>query len=203
MVLSIAVPISRPVAPRTDVERAVERILPSLVKVQVADGTGSGWAWAPDLIVTNYHVIVLGRTNQPAPGIMVQLPDDRNVVVEFVGGDPASDVAVLRLPKGESLVPIPVINYTPRLGQKMIVAGYPAGLGPQVAAGIFAQEMPGRYLTDTDITPGNSGGPMVDTRGEFVGMISSMFIPPRGEGWSSAVPAPVVREAVERILRDH
>jgi Do/DeqQ family serine protease len=172
-------------------------------------GTGSGVIMTTDgYIVTNNHVI------EKASEVQVTLYDKRTFPARLIGTDPVTDIAVLKI-ETDSLPFIPFGNSDSlRLGEWVLAIGNPYNLNSTITAGIvsakgrhmFSSE--GRYRiesfiqTDAAVNPGNSGGALVNTRGELVG-INTAIASPTGSfsGYSFAVPTSIVRKVVEDIIR--
>ncbi len=154
------------------------------------------------LIVTSTHV------TEHADDISVTLSDGRHLQGIRVEADPDTDIAVIRIAAG-GLVALPMVDSdTLEVGEYLIAVGNPFGMGISVTQGIVSalhRSMPnvGGFQdfiqTDASLNPGNSGGPLVNLRGELVG-IASAIARPRGTntGIGFAIPANRVREAVER-----
>jgi len=164
---------------------------------------GSGAIISPDgYIVTNWHVV------SKAAALEVYLNDGRPVSAKFVGADPASDVAVLKVDAGD-LKPLTFGNSDAvEVGQMVFAVGNPFGLSESVTQGIISAkgrrtstEATNEFLqTDTPINPGNSGGPLVDIKGQLIGLNNSVLVQTDGIGF--AVPSNTVRRVFENI-RDH
>jgi serine protease Do len=157
-------------------------------------------------IVTNYHVIE--RMNE----IEVQLSDDRTFRATLLGSDPTADIAVLKI-TAPNLRPLPLgDSESVRVGQLVFAIGNPFGLGETVTTGIISAK--GRragddsaveYLqTDAAVNRGNSGGPLINLRGEIVGINSAIFSNNEEGNWlgiSFAVPSNTARRALESVIK--
>ncbi len=168
-------------------------------------GTGSGVIISTDgYIVTNNHVI------DGASEIEVTVGDNKTFSAELVGADPVTDVALLKV-DAKGLPTIPYGNSDElRLGEWVLAIGSPYGLTSTITAGIVSAK--GRSMpnysrefkiesfiqTDAAVNPGNSGGALVNVKGELVG-INTMIYSQTGSysGYSFAVPVNIVKKIVE------
>lgn len=173
------------------VEAVAQRVLPSVVSIQVMTGRGmsegSGSIISADgYVMTNNHVVQSAENSQAR--IVVSLNDGTEYQADVVAGDPNTDVAVIKLRDASNL---PVMNFgdsdSLKVGQEVIAVGSPLGLSATVTSGIVsALNRPVRaggtsmgesslidaVQTDAAINPGNSGGPLVDIEGNLIGMNS-------------------------------
>jgi serine protease Do len=168
-----------------------------------AEGEGSGVVVdAAGYILTNYHVI------ENAAQVEVQLADgrtERNVTV--VGADPLTDLAVLKVNDGTLLAATWGDSDQLEVGDQVIAVGNPYGLARTVTAGIVSakdrHEATDRgyqdYLqTDAAVNPGNSGGPLVDLKGQVVGINTAIY-GRAYQGISFAIPARLAHEVYQRL----
>ena len=169
-----------------------------------AEGLGSGFIIAQDgIILTNAHVV------DGADEVSVRLRDQREFPAKVMGVDRLSDTAVLKV-DGQNLPIIPV-GATPsvRVGEWVVAIGSPFGFDNTVTAGIVsatARSLPEEgYVpfiqTDVAVNPGNSGGPLINTRGEVIGINSQIVSKTGGyQGLSFAIPMDVALHVKEELL---
>ncbi len=172
-------------------------------------GYGSGVIISPDgYIITNNHVI------EDAENIQVTLNDNREFKAELVGRDPNTDIAVLKI-KADDLTWLKYGDSEAlKVGQWVLAVGNPFNLTSTVTAGIVSAK--GRNLrlidsdysiesyiqTDAALNPGNSGGALVNTQGQLVGITSAIYSPSGAyAGNSFAIPVTIVKKVVDDILK--
>jgi Do/DeqQ family serine protease len=156
------------------------------------------------LVLTNHHVIA------KASEIGVGLHDGRTIDAELIGADPATDVAVLRIPAKDLAALSFADSDALRVGDFVVAIGNPFGLSQTVTSGIVSglgrtglgiEGYESFIQTDASINPGNSGGPLVNLRGELVGMNTAILAPGGGNiGIGFAIPANMVRAIMEQLV---
>jgi Do/DeqQ family serine protease len=173
-----------------------------------AQGLGSGVIVSADgYILTNHHVI------DGAERITVDLSDRRSFTAKVVGSDPPSDLAVLKI-EATSLPSVPLANSDDvRVGDIVLAVGNPMGVGQTVTMGIVSAKGRATGLgdgsfedflqTDAPINRGNSGGALVSTRGELVGINSQILSPSGGNiGIGFAIPANMAKHVMQSLIAD-
>lgn len=164
-------------------------------------GVGSGFIVSPDgYVMTNAHVV------DGADEVIVTLPDKREFKAKIVGVDKRTDVAVVKIDaSGLPIVKIGDVNRL-KVGEWVVAIGSPFGLESSVTAGIVSakQRDTGDYLpliqTDVAVNPGNSGGPLLNMRGEVVGINSQIYSRSGGYmGISFAIPIDEAMRVSEQL----
>ena len=189
--------------------RAVEIVAPAVVKIEAGGAGGSGVIFTPDgFLLTNSHVVDHGRR------LDVVLPDGRSMRGDVVGQDRHTDLAVVRV-SDETGTPLPWAaigdSRLVRVGQIAIAIGNPYGFSHSVTAGVVSalgRSLRGRggrlmhdiLQTDAALNPGNSGGPLVTTRGEVIGINTAMILP--AQGLCFAIASNTARFVGSRLMRD-
>lgn len=167
-------------------------------------GQGSGFIVSADgIILTNAHVV------RDAKEVTVKLTDRREYRAKVLGADPKTDIAVLRI--DASKLPVVALGKTSELkvGEWVLAIGSPFGFENTVTAGVVSAK--GRSLpddstvpfiqTDVAVNPGNSGGPLFNTRGEVVGINSQIYSRSGGyQGVSFAIPIDIVEKVKNQIV---
>jgi serine protease Do len=224
-----AVEGQQPAPDRAEIDRAVDRVRPSLVRIHVVaveydqgreikrEGAGSGTIITPEgHVLTNHHVA--GRTRR----VVCTLPNKEEVDADVVGTDPLSDITVVKLRPAKPRV-FPVATFgdssTLKVGDRVLALGSPFALSQSVTLGIISNTemiMPAlfwpfnrlrlegedvgsivRWIAhDAAIYGGNSGGPLINLKGEIVGVNEISL------GLAGAIPGNLAREVGFAIIRD-
>jgi len=190
----------------------IDEVAPSVVAVLVegerGQGQGSGVVWRDDgTIVTNHHVVAGARE------LEVRLATGEQLPARLVASAPRFDLAVLDVDR--RLRPLPFADRLPEIGALAVAIGNPLGFAGSATAGIVSgldRALPtqGRtpalvslIQTDAPISPGNSGGALVNAEGEVIG-INVAYVPPAAGAVSIgfAIPAPLTVQVVEELLAD-
>lgn len=200
---------------------AVDRVGPAVVSLGVARpapeqwqrrgmpelrGAGSGVIIAPDgYILTNSHVVHAARV------IEARLQDGRTLPAQLVGDDPYSDLALIRVPDGG--LPVATLGDSShlRVGQLVVAIGNPLGFQATVTAGVISalgrtlraetgQLIENVIQTDAPLNPGNSGGPLADSRGMIIGINTAVIA--GSQGICFAIPVNTAKWVASQLIRD-
>lgn len=197
----------------------VDKVGPAVVSIRVhkesqsprhpgGEGAGSGVIITPDgFVLTNNHVVA------DATHVEVDLTDGRTFSAQIVGTDPATDLAVIRV--GANGLPAAELGSSEalRVGQLAIAIGNPLGFQSTVSTGVISalgrslRSPSGRLIdsiiqTDVPLNPGNSGGPLVDSRGRVIGINSAIIA--MAQGISFSIPIDTAKWVVsELVMKGH
>jgi S1-C subfamily serine protease len=191
------------------VVRVAELLRPAVVNLRSGrgrrGGSGSGILFTPDgLLLTNHHVVA-GQER-----VRVRLGDGRELGGRVIGNDPWTDLAVVQAE--ESKLPHAQLGDSSRLrvGQLVVAIGSPLGFESTVTAGVISalgrtlRSITGHLVdnviqTDAALNPGNSGGPLVDSRGQVIGINTAIVQP--AQGLCFAIPINMAKHVLPQLLK--
>lgn len=201
---------------------AAEKLSPSVVNVEVvhklnrgssrlnpsheARGCGSGFVFTPDgFILTNSHVV------HNASKIDVAMSDGKKLPAKIIGDDPYTDLAVIKA-DATDLIPVRFgDSKSIKAGQLVIAMGNPYGFQCTITTGVVSalgrslrtdsgRLIDGIIQTDAALNPGNSGGPLVTSKGEVIGVNTAIIYP--AQGICFAIPSHVAKTVAEKLIKD-
>ncbi len=181
------------------------------IQNETPTGAGSGYVWdSKGHIVTNFHVVNGGDK------FLVSFKGDKTQYeAKFVGGSPNKDIAVLKLKTRPKILSVITTGESKSLqvGQKAIAIGNPFGLDHTMTAGIISAldrkikgfggvSIHGMVQTDASVNPGNSGGPLLSSKGELIGMNTMIFSQSgTSAGVGFAVPVDTIKRIVPQLIK--
>jgi putative serine protease PepD len=188
--------LKQQLADRPNWPAIVQTVERSVLTVEAGDALGSAWVAHTDAhgseLVTNYHVVADSWTDGSANVDVRQ--GDRTLVGTIERVDPDDDLAVVHV--AEQLPALVSVTARPEIGSGVMAVGSPLGLDGTVTIGIvsaFRSLEGSEYLQfSAAVSPGNSGGPVIDEHGRVVGVTSAKLVYPGAEGLSLAIPVQVV-----------
>lgn len=183
--------------------RVARQLSPAVVSISRGGGSGSGVVVRTDgVVLTNAHVVGNARR------VDVRLADGRQIPGEVLGRDPTIDIAVVRVNARD--LPAAPLGDSDELeaGQTAIAIGNPLGLERTVTTGVVSAVnrsprgfgMDGLIQTDAAISPGNSGGPLLDSRGRLIGINTAVIVGAGAEGLGFAVPINLAQDVMQQII---
>ena len=189
--------------------RVADLLRPAVVNLRAGrgrrEGSGSGILFTPDgFLLTNHHVVA------DQERVRVRLGDGREVGGRVVGNDPWTDLAVVQAEEGN--LPHAALGDSARLrvGQLVVAIGSPLGFESTVTAGVISalgrtlRSITGHLVdnviqTDAALNPGNSGGPLVDSRGQVIGINTAIVRP--AQGLCFAIPINMAKHILPQLLK--
>jgi S1-C subfamily serine protease len=191
------------------VVHVAEALRPAVVNLRTGrgrrEGTGSGILFTPDgFLLTNHHVV------QGTEQVRVRLGDGRELAGHVVGADPWSDLAVVQADSGGLPHAALGDSATLRVGQLVVAIGSPFGFESTVTAGVVSalgrtlRSITGHLVdnviqTDAALNPGNSGGPLVDSRGRVIGINTAIIQP--AQGICFAIPINMAKHVLPQLMQ--
>ena len=211
--LTRAIPQSRKVCKDKAITDIVQQVEPSVVTIQTQKGLGSGIVYRNDIVLTDQHVVAVNEGQpQTFSRVEVSLADGTRLTGKVIGSDVATDLAVIKVPR-DNLPPLTFRTTLPRQGETVLAIGSPLGFSSSVTQGIVSalgRDLPASSTnpplvdliqTDAPISPGNSGGALIDICGHVVG-VNEADIPPQSGAVSLgfATPSVVATSIADQLI---
>ncbi len=185
----------------SSLDELLERVRPvlAIVEHKHSRGAGGGILVGDGLVLTNYHVAGRGRS------LEVILDDNEKFDAHLVASDPYVDLALLQIPSNGHKTAT-LANSKPRPGEIVFAFGHPWGERNVLTGGVLSAvtSIRGRHgevpilRADVQLAPGNSGGPLLNSAGEVIGINAMIF----GGDQSVAIPASVMRDFLENARKN-
>jgi S1-C subfamily serine protease len=187
------------------VTSVVDEVGPAVVGISLQRGGGSGVLFTPDgYLLTNAHVVAKAKR------VTVNFPDGSSSEGSIVGSDPATDLAVVHVDGSHLAAAELGKSASLRVGQLAIAIGNPLGFSFTVSAGVISalgrtlRAQDGRLMdaiiqSDVAMNPGNSGGPLVDSRGRVIGINTAVIL--GAQGISFSVPVDTARWVLAELMQ--
>ncbi len=200
---SAAPPVAAFASDEDDVIEIARQLSAAVVSITQGNGSGSGVIIRGDgMVLTNAHVVGNARL------VQVGLADGRRIPGQVLGRDRSLDIAVVQV--AIQGLPAAKLGNSDQLqaGQTAIAIGNPLGLERTVTTGVVSAvnrsprgiALEGLIQTDAAISPGNSGGPLLDSKGQVIGINTAVLSAPGAQGLGFAVPINLAQDVVEQLL---
>lgn len=208
-----AIPEGRKVCKGKAITDIVQQVEPSVVTIRTQKGLGSGIVYRKNIILTDQHVVAVNEGQpQTFSQVQVSLADGTILTGKVIGSDVATDLAVIKVQR-DNLPPLTFRTALPRQGETVLAVGSPLGFSSSVTEGIVSalgRDLPSSSTTpplvdliqtDAPISPGNSGGALVDVCGHVVG-VNEAYIPPQSGAVSLgfATPSVVATSIADQLI---
>ncbi|HEY6933067.1 MAG TPA: trypsin-like peptidase domain-containing protein [Marmoricola sp.] len=208
-----ATPAGTPVCHGKAITQVVRQVEPSVVTIRTSKGLGSGIVYRKDIVLTDQHVVAVNEGQpQTFNRVQVALADGTTLTGKVIGSDVSTDLAVVKVAR-DNLPPLTFRTTLPQQGETVLAMGSPLGFSSSVTQGIVSalgRDLPSSsstpplvdlIQTDAPISPGNSGGALVDVCGHVVG-VNEAYIPPSSGAVSLgfATPSVVATSIADQLI---
>ena len=175
-------------------------VMPSVYEIIVNNGHGTGWSYGDGYIVTNKHVT--DSSKESGERILVRDAYGVIAVAEMIGESSKYDISVVRL-QAIQPVDIPLSKGVAIPGDLVYAFGSPNGLEKSMTSGIVSGPPRGEFLLHSaGIGPGSSGGPLVNYKGDVVGMNTMVLNSPFGIGMGFAISSDILEKEIKKIIKE-